>query len=539
MSRDGRHEPPKSQMQSKSSESTQNGVDAPSATDERKRTIAHAGRNRSRSQHESTPVMVDSAPLIKYCTAEAINGVALDQHDECRSLQQTVTKDARNTGAGQLSKPHDEDSDDEEKGPSLKKIDPSQRELWDDYPDGGRAWLVVLGAALFCCTQMAYGLTWGVFLSELKEGPHKDVPLSILNLVVGLSNFLMAVTSFAAGRLGELYGYKRVLAINIILTYITMIVGAFVYENLVGLFLAQGAVLGIVMGLGLPLYLSIPSQWFKKKRGLATGLCAGGSGFGGGIFCLINRAMLPKLGYRNTLLIYGSINFVLCCIGWLLLKERKVALPCGSDCVTKTRKQWLPAGIWSRGSFWSFETSVFIAVFGFLTPFYYLTSYTTLKCPELDPTSLAPAAPLIIANFVGGVGRIASGIFADKFGPVNALFTTFFLGGLLQCVFWPFTNSYGSIIAYAVFQGAFGNWYMSLIPVVAAKLFGVQGLATIVGFTVLVNSPGQLAGASISGVVLARSGGSYQAVAWYAGGVMIAGSFVLLYGKSHIKPALR
>ena len=59
----------------------------------------------------------------------------------------------------------------------------------------------------------------------------------------------------------------------------------------------------------------------------------------------------------------------------------------------------------------------------------------------------------------------------------------------------------------------------------------MQGLATIVGFTVLVNSPGQLAGATLSGLVLESSGGNYQAVAWYAGGVMIFGAVVLLYGE--------
>ncbi|KAM0792202.1 hypothetical protein ACM66B_004899 [Microbotryomycetes sp. NB124-2] len=469
-----------------------------------------------------SPTLIGGQPLRQYCTAEAIPAVELDQHDESCERRQQRTDQLNESG-----KDADEDDDGDEEKSERTVVD--KGEIWDDYPDGGRAWLVVLGAALFCCTQMAYGLTWGVWLATLKSGPHKDVELSVLNLVVGLSNFLMAVTSFAAGRCGEVFGFKRVLIVNVVLTYAVQLTSAFVYKSIVGLFIAQGALLGIVMGLGLPLYLSIPSQWFKKRRGVATGLCAGGSGFGGALFSLIIRAMLPKLGYRKTMIIYATINFTLCCIGWMLLKERKVPRRCGDEC--KKSRNWLPAGIWRRPTFYSFEVSIFVAVFGFLTPFYYLTSYTTLKCPELDPQSILPAVPLIVANLAGCFGRVGSGFLADKFGPVNALWTTFFLGGLLQCIMWPFTESYGSILAFAVLQGAVGNWFMSLIPVVAAQLFGVQGLATIVGFTVLVNSPGQLAGASVSGIVLSRSGGNYQAVAWYAGGVMILGSIILLYAR--------
>ncbi|KAK4053717.1 hypothetical protein OIV83_001373 [Microbotryomycetes sp. JL201] len=466
--KDKRNEPPTHERSSSlsGSHSTMRDDDRGSqcigdCADDRRKTDAQASPSTPQP-----PVLLGGQALRQFCTAEAIPAVELDQHEECdRRLSTSCSSGRRRGDAGQFESAKSED-DDEEKS---ERTVVDKGEVWDDYPDGGKAWLIVLGAGFFCCTQMAYGLTWGVFLAELKAGPHKDVELSVLTLVAGLSNFMMAVTSFAAGRCGEVFGYKRVLAVNVVSTYAVQIISAFVYKSLIGLFLAQGALLGIVMGLGLPLYLSLPSQWFKKKRGVATGLCAGGSGFG--------------------------------------------------------------AGIWQRPTFYSFELSIFVAVFGFLTPAYYLTAYTTLKCPELDPKTILPALPLVVMNLAGCFGRVGSGFLADKFGPVNAMLTTFFLGGFLQCVMWPFTHSYGSILAFAILQGATGNWFMSLIPVAAAQLFGVQGLATIVGFTVLVNSPGQLAGASVSGVVLSKSGGNYQAVAWYAGGVMIAGAIILLYAR--------
>lgn len=41
------------------------------------------------------------------------------------------------------------------------------------------------------------------------------------------------------------------------------------------------------------------------------------------------------------------------------------------------------------------------------TPYYFLTTYTTLKVTSLDPNSILPAVPLIISNFTCGFGRVS------------------------------------------------------------------------------------------------------------------------------------
>lgn len=123
-----------------------------------------------------------------------------------------------------------------------------------------------------------------------------------------------------------------------------------------------------------------------------------------------------------------------------------------------------------------------------------------------------------------------SGLVADKIGPVNTLFLSFFLGGFFQVAMWPWAVHFGSIIAFALLGGFTGGWFMAVFPVAAAQLFGQQGLAAIVGFATLSTSLGQLAGASIAGVVLEKSG-SYQAVAYYGGAMMLTGAGALLYGK--------
>ena len=79
---------------------------------------------------------------------------------------------------------------------------------------------------------------------------------------------------------------------------------------------------------------------------------------------------------------------------------------------------------------------------------------------------------------------------ADRLGSINMFFTSFFLGGLAQIFIWTFAHSYAAVLVFSVIYGLVGGWFLNLLPVVCAQLFGLNDLATITGFMVLVNAPG-------------------------------------------------
>ncbi|KAF8913580.1 major facilitator superfamily domain-containing protein [Mucidula mucida] len=391
------------------------------------------------------------------------------------------------------------------------------------YPDGGtRAWLVVFGCFLYACTSMSFGLVWGVLQDYYHTNMFPDTSLSVLSLAGGLQNFLMNCTAYLSGGLGDRYGYKRIIAISSLFSYLSLLASAF-STKLFHVFLFQGAFLGVSQGLGYPLYVSMPSQWFLEKRGLATGLAICGSGIGGGVGSLIVRQLLSSVGFRNTMLIYSSMNAVSWTFAWFLLKER---LRPGQ---TTEKKRWLPEHI--TGEFYSIALSVFVGIFGFLSPFYFITTYTKQFVPSIDPKSLKVTLPLILMNFSAGFGRILAGRLADIIGPINAFFSSFFFGGLIQMLVWTFAKNFAAILVFSILNGLIACWFMSLLPVVCAKLFGIRGLSTITGFMILANSPGQLAGAPIGGAVFAASGNNWVAVTMYSGGLMLTGSLFVLYAR--------
>ncbi|KAJ7734770.1 major facilitator superfamily domain-containing protein [Mycena maculata] len=417
------------------------------------------------------------------------------------------------------------------------------------YPDGGlRAWLVVLGCFIMACTCMGFGLVWGVFQDYYHTNRFAGTSLSTRSLVGGTLSFCMTFSSYLFGGIGERYQLivpQRMIALSCVLGYLCLLASAFA-TKLYQVFLFQGCLLGLSFGIAMPLYMALPSQWFLRRRGLATGIAVSGSGIGGGIESLFVRPLLSNLGYRDTMLIYSHIYAILWIAAWFMMAERRA--PGYAD----IRRRWLPHTL--GPTFYSITLSVLIGIFGYLVqpsllpdiiacpyfvwqaPYYFVTTYVKSQVPTLDPSSILTVVPLVVMNISGGIGRIVAGRAADHFGPINMFFLSFFLGGLSQMLIWTFAHSYATVMVFSVLYGFLGCWFLGLLPVVCAQLFGPNDLGTIVGFMVLANSPGQLSGASIAGAIFSGSGGDWKAVSLFAGSMMVLGSFCALYARfSHDK----
>lgn len=172
-----------------------------------------------------------------------------------------------------------------------------------------------------------------------------------------------------------------------------LFISAFTYQYLVAVFIVQSVGLGVSTGITLPLIMAIPSQWFKRNRALATGVTTSASGIGGGISTLLLRVLLRDVGPRNTFLIFASIQVVTIGCGLYLVRLRDVP-------ENRLPPTWLPTGIWHNLSWYSLCVGVFVAPFGFLSPFYLITGYTQEFVPGLDGRSYAAAVPVLVMNVV-------------------------------------------------------------------------------------------------------------------------------------------
>jgi nitrate/nitrite transporter NarK len=54
--------------------------------------------------------------------------------------------------------------------------------------------------------------------------------------------------------------------------------------------------------MAIPLFMSLPSQWFYKRRGMASGIAIGGAGIGGGIIAQVLQPLLVRFGFKYTMM---------------------------------------------------------------------------------------------------------------------------------------------------------------------------------------------------------------------------------------------
>ncbi|KAG0279952.1 hypothetical protein BGZ95_011775 [Linnemannia exigua] len=290
------------------------------------------------------------------------------------------------------------------------------------FPDGGFGWLVVFGAFMmqFCC--FGFNFSWGVYQEHY------------VNENIFPGNGLTEISW--AGTIG---------AGSVFIT---------------GPFQSRMAILPA---------LTVPVQWFDKRRGFALGISVAGSGIGGAALAPLNRYLISRVGYEWALRIM-AIMFIVVVFS---------ILPCIRTRVPPIKKggPLFDIALFKDRGFTTMYLMGVLVTFGYLTPVYLLPSYAVKY--GMDK---ATGATLVgIYSGVNAVSRILLGIAADRYGRFNVLFTCTFLGGLSCLVFWLNAKTLGMCIVFVIFYGINGGGFVSLFPAVAAEVVGVEKLAAAVG----------------------------------------------------------
>ncbi|KZO93329.1 MFS general substrate transporter, partial [Calocera viscosa TUFC12733] len=394
-------------------------------------------------------------------------------------------------------------------------------------PEGGRGWWVVAG-----CSMIAAGLlVWGVFQEFYQDQMFPDTSPAILGLLGSIACGFMFPISVICGKLGDRYGYKRFVITGCIISFLAMLCAAFCTE-VWQLFITQGVMPAFGWGILLPFVMSYPSQWFKRKRSLATGLVIAGGSLGGAIASLIIRAMLTKLGFRDTVLIYSFVHGAVMALGCVLIKSRPIP---GAPKMPK-KIVWLDWHILRDPLFWSPAMAMLCTCFGYPSPLYFMSEYAAAKIPNLSNQAIS--VPIAVNNFASAIGRTLIGRLADRIGVINAFMLSVALSGLSQLLIWQFVTTYGGVMGFAIVFGFFGGCFISLAAPMAASLFGVHNLATLSGMLLVFNLPGNTAGAPIFGAILRASGAQddWRGAIIFSGMIQIVGVLCICYGTRSLSP---
>ncbi|KAJ2864604.1 hypothetical protein GGH94_002812 [Coemansia aciculifera] len=290
---------------------------------------------------------------------------------------------------------------------------------------------------------------------------------------------------------------------------------------------------GVLFGLGVGLVFSpsstAPARWFTKRRGLATGLAVTGAGAGGLVIAPLTEFLVHQVGVEWSLRISAAYIMVLGSIACYYTR-----VPFQDKTRTLRNFDWRAFGDLR------FATNAGMVLFvaaGYIIPYTFLPEFWVSK----GISSQTAAALIAVSNGASLLGRILTGFTADHFGVLNSLILELGVISLSCLLLWPFATNVNMGVIMGIFYGFGTGGYWALAPLVAAKLFGVDKLASISGIIFTVSAAGSWMGSPVANAMLERPGYSsdFVAVSTYAGSLWLA-AFVLalvnrtLYSKKII-----
>ncbi|KAJ3069263.1 hypothetical protein HDU98_007666 [Podochytrium sp. JEL0797] len=330
-----------------------------------------------------------------------------------------------------------------------------------DYPDGGfAAWGVV--AASFLAQFIVFGAiySFGVFNNYYVTngfGSATDV-----SLIAGIGFLFVPALAIPAGHLAERYGYRQIVFIGSVLVGLGVFLASF-STKLPALVMTQGVMFGIGGALVFFPAVALPSQWFSKRRGLAQGIGAAGSGVGGLIFSSVLQRLLDTIGLVWTLRAFGIFCLVILLAINPLFKVR----------IQAKQNAKVEFSILRDPRFTLLLLAAFFANFATFCVATDLPVYATERGNLSDVDA---ATILSIYNGFAAFGKILLGFCAHNlFGNCNTLTISMWIGAV-SAFAWMGASTFGEITAFAAINGTVGGGFWALLPVVIASMFGVEGM---------------------------------------------------------------
>ncbi|KAI8138623.1 major facilitator superfamily domain-containing protein [Fennellomyces sp. T-0311] len=292
----------------------------------------------------------------------------------------------------------------------------------------------------------------------------------LLSFVGSMAPTIMQLCVFLFRILEIVFGLKKSLAIGTVLYFIGMLSAGFssqIWQLYLSLSICSGCGGG---ALWLAAYRVTP-QWFNKRRGLAMGIVASGSGLCGLIIPFIATGISKSsLGvywnFRILAIVFLFLDIFVC----IVMRER----PVQRQLAINTSGPNVNFKVLKNGNFVLWIVACIPQALVSQLPFQIVPSYGTyLGLTELQNTSL-----IAIMSGLNIIGRILQGAVADRIGSLNTVIITSIICALGCFFIWTFAMSYTTILVFSIIYGLFsGAFYVATAPCIVHFL-GVEEVAT-------------------------------------------------------------
>jgi ACS family glucarate transporter-like MFS transporter len=388
-----------------------------------------------------------------------------------------------------------------------------------------------------------------VCISAAAPSISRDLSLSDLQMGYVFSVFALAYGLFEVpmGLFGDRYGQRglltRIVASWSIFTALTGMVRSF------GLLIAIRFLFGAAEAGAFPTLARGLARWFPQPdRGWANGVMWMGARLGGALAPLLAAALIARIGWRPTFVVFGAVGVIWCVVFWRAYRDDPAAHPS----VSSGELQYIrggrefPAGGTPRAS-WTiiFRSPDMWALFGM----YFSTSYgfwflitwlPTYLMREHGQTLQQSGFYAVLPLGVGAAACLIGGALSDwlvrrsgslRWGRRAVGMTGFFLAAAGFAAAAGSTGPLTAMLALAFAQGALDL----AVPVAWATCADIGGRfgGTATGFMNTASSLSAMV-SPVSGAWLSSRFGSFHAMFVVAAAVYVFGGLLwLLIDPSH------
>ncbi|CDS13676.1 hypothetical protein LRAMOSA05850 [Lichtheimia ramosa] len=382
-------------------------------------------------------------------------------------------------------------------------------------------WLAVIATFLVNFTVFGNSFSWGNFQRLYLEEVYAESTTQFgISFIGTLANSLLISLGVLLTPIISRFGYRATMAVGAIVCPLGMVLASFT-TSLWQLYITQGLLVGIGGAFVFSPSITLPPQWFKKNRALASGIAVSGSGIGGVALSPLTVRLIDELGYRMALRVLGCLYFGILVISIIFARSRFRPAP------SNTGSKGLDAFIDPSMLTWKF---FLLALFCFLVPFGYIAPFflaPTYASNVIHANASTGSTLVSIMSGMNSVCRICLGFMADHTGRLNTMFACTFLAGLFTMIVWQFSDSYGVFVAFCVLYGLTGGGFVSLFPVVTAEIVGVQNIQKGLSLCYFITIFGNLLGTPLIGLLQSARG--WTAAIQFAGAPSVAAALVMLY----------
>jgi len=344
----------------------------------------------------------------------------------------------------------------------------------DSPPDGGYGWVCV-GACftLNCFTWGAVSVCYSVSLCGPQASQFTDTALQSYGIYLShyladhnfpeattwdyafIGGFNFAIAMLVAPIVTVLtrrFGIHAMMCIGVAMQCGGYIAASFA-TRIWQLHLTQGVLIGCGIGFLYIPALPVLSQWFVRRRSLANGISAAGSGVGGASFTWGTEAIIQRWNINWALRITGLIALVANLVAIAVIRDRNKAIrptQLGFDTKLLRRYEVLLLLAWA-----------FISMLGYVVLLFSLTDFAlSIGLSRSQATDI-----IGLLNVGTAIGRPIIGILSDRWSRIDTAGALTLLCGLSCFAFWLPATSYGLTVFFAILCGAIVGvfWMVSTV----------------------------------------------------------------------------